>query len=170
MIVFCFVHNIQLWFSVEFLCVDPSFHWRPASLFRSHPLSSHHVCQRDMVSLLMDWKFMVKKVPCSWLHLSLSGNQNKVVAAYCAAYGRIRISHQSVPESPRASFRLCSPWQGVVCVALLPYTPRFYPQMDVSLVKLLLPECIIPLNFFFKLKSFYWPVFGVQCLLTCVGY
>lgn len=47
------------------------------------------------------------------------------------------ISHQSVTESPRASFCLCSPRQGIMCAATLLFQSAFIPKM------LLLLECII---------------------------
>ena len=91
-----------------------------------------------------------------------------MAAAHCATYGHIRISHQSVTESPRASFCLCSPWQGVVCAALVLFPPcafipkwmcRWLGSSFQSALSHLKPWIIL------KRKSFYWPVLAINITL-----
>lgn len=119
---------------------------------------SHHVYQCDMVSLLMDWKLMLKKVPCPsspspsvrkteirWWQCTVS---LMVILGSATKVSLNQLVHHCVFVHHGRD--LCV-WQwSTLC---------FYPQMDEPLVRLLLLECIIPLNNFFKNSSI---------LLTCV--
>lgn len=108
---------------------------------------SRHVCPCDMVSPLMDWKFMLKKVPHSSSSVALcQKNQSKRWWRHTAPLMATLGSATKVSLNRLVHHFAFVRHDRELCVRQWSFsTLCFYPQMDIPLVPLSLPECIIPL-------------------------